>query len=159
MAQLRSRLIPTIVYGGLAVGVMDAIAATTHAAILGVSPVRVWQYVASSLLGPASYEGGGRTVAIGLLIHFGIAFGVATGYLILTRLTPAVLDHPVLAGFAFGIAAYFAMAYLFVPMTSVRPQPFSWYGLVSGIIIHIFFVGLPIALVARRFSVSGKSDL
>jgi len=47
---------------------------------------------------------------------------------------------------------YFAMAYLIVPMTAVRQGPFSLSGLIVGIIIHIFFVGLPVALIARRYA-------
>ncbi|HVF30032.1 MAG TPA: hypothetical protein VNA22_03640 [Pyrinomonadaceae bacterium] len=41
----------TILLGGLAVGVLDCLTAMANAAINGVTPGRVWQYVASSVLG------------------------------------------------------------------------------------------------------------
>ena len=142
----------TIGLGGLVVGVLDAIAASVNAAIRGTSPVRVWQYVASSLVGPDSFNQGSTTVLVGLLIHFGIAFGVATGFYLLVRLVPVVIRYAVIVGMLYGVAVYFAMSYLIVPMTLVKQGAFNWYGLISGLIIHVLFVGLPVALIARRFA-------
>jgi hypothetical protein len=150
------KLIPSafhsIVLGWLAVGVLDAIAASTNAAVRGVSPVRVWQYVASSLAGNDSFERGATTVVIGLLIHFGVALGVAVGFYLIARLFPFVIRHAVVSGIVYGIIVYFAMQYIFVPLTMVRQGAFSWSGLITGVLIHIFFVGLPPALITRRFA-------
>jgi hypothetical protein len=151
-AKLTASAFETIVYGGLTVGILDAMAATANAALRGVSPVRVWQYVASSVVGSESAAGGAATVALGLLIHFSVAFGVATSFYFLARLLPAVLRYAVIAGIVYGIAVYFAMSYVIVPMTLVRQGPFTWYGLISGLIIHMLFVGLPVALIAKRFA-------
>ena len=142
----------TIVLGGLTVGVLDCIAAMTNAGIRGVTPDRVWQYVASSLVGPASFDGGASTIGLGLAIHFGVALGVATGYYLLARLVPAVIGHPVVSGIVYGIAVYFAMAYVIVPLTLVKQAAFNWYGLISGLIIHMLFIGLPVALITKRFA-------
>ena len=142
----------TIVYGGLAVGVLDAIAATVNAGLRGVGPDRVWQYVASSLLGSESFNGGIPAALLGLAFHFGVAFGVATGFFVLARTFPAILRNALIAGPLYGIAVYFAMAYLIVPLTAVRQGAFSWSGLIIGIIIHILFVGLPVALIAKRYA-------
>lgn len=142
----------TIVFGGLAIGILDGIAATVNAAIRGVGPVRVWQYVASSVAGSDSSSGGGATVALGLLIHLCVAFGVAIAFYLLARLVPALIRYAVIAGVVYAIAVYFAMAYVIVPMTLVRQGAFTWYGLISGLIIHILFVGLPVALIAKRYA-------
>ena len=156
--QTKGKLIPSafhsIVLGWLAVGVLDAIAASTNAAARGISPVRVWQYVASSLFGPESFERGTTTVIIGLLIHFGVALGVATGFYLIARLFPFVIRHAVASGIVYGIFVYFAMQYIFVPLTMVKQGGFSWSGFISGILIHMFVVGLPPALITRRFAKS-----
>src|SRR5438132_3054714 len=36
---------------------------------------RLWQGVASVLLGPAAFQAGARAVLVGLLLHFGVALG------------------------------------------------------------------------------------
>ena len=143
----------TIVLGGLAVGVLDAIAAMLNAWFRGgVTPERVWQYVASSIVGGEAFTGGIAMAALGLFFHFCVAFGVATGFYILARLLPTLLRHAVLAGLIYGGVVYFAMSYVIVPMTQVRQGAFNWYGLISGVIIHMLFVGLPVALIARRYA-------
>src|SRR5215217_8134508 len=81
----------TIVFGGLTIGVLDATAASLTAMARGVSPARVWQSVASSLLGSESFDRGTTSILIGLLIHFGVAFGVATVFYLLARSFPLLL--------------------------------------------------------------------
>ena len=142
----------TIVYGGLAIGILDGLAALVNAGVRGVTPVRVFQYISSSLLGAEAFNGGMTTVALGVVLHFLVAFGVAAGFYVLARLFPAVLSYAVVSGVLYGIAAYFAMAYLIVPLTQVRQGPFSWNGLITSVIIHILFVGLPVAIIARRYA-------
>ncbi len=150
---LRPSWLHTIFLGGVTVGVLDCIAAMTNAYMRsGVTPDRVWQYVASSVLGQESFNGGAATVALGLLFHFCVAFGVATGFYLLSRLFPAVIRFPFIVGPLYGIAVYFIMSYGIVPLTLARQGPFNWYGLISGLIIHILFVGLPPALITRRFA-------
>ena len=143
----------TIVLGGLTVGVLDCIAAMVNAyARSGVTPDRVWQYVASSVVGQESFNGGAATIALGLLFHFCVAFGVATGFYILARLVPAIIRYPFIVGPLYGVAVYFIMSYGVVPLTLVKQGAFTWYGLVSGLVIHMLFVGLPPALITKRFA-------
>lgn len=143
----------TIVLGGLTVGVLDCIAAMVNAWMRsGVTPDRVWQYVASSILGQESFNGGAATVALGLLFHFCVAFGVAIGFYILARLFPTIIGYPFIVGPIYGIAVYFIMSYGIVPLTLAKQSAFNWYGLISGLIIHMLFVGLPVALITKRFA-------
>ena len=143
----------TIVLGGTAVGVLDCLAAMANAYLRsGVTPDRVWQYVASAIVGQESFSGGAATVALGLLFHFCVAFGVATGFYIVARMFPAIIPHPFIIGPLYGIAVYFAMSYGIVPFTVAKQGAFSWYGLISGLVIHMLFVGLPVALITKRFT-------
>ena len=143
----------TIVLGGSTVGVLDCIAAMTNAWMRsGVTPERVWQYVASSVVGPESFNMGASTIALGLLFHFGVAFGVAIGFYVLARIFPAIISYPFIVGPIYGIAVYFIMSYGIVPLTLVKQGAFNWYGLISGLIIHMLFVGLPVALITKRFA-------
>jgi len=147
------RALQTIVYGGVCVGILDGLAATIHAAIKGVSLDKVFHYVASGLIGrDASYNGGAATVVLGILLHFVIAFGVVAVFLLLSRSFPVLLRRAQLSGMVYGIAVYFAMAYLIVPLSAVPKIPFSFSGMITSIVIHMFCVGLPATLIVRSMS-------
>ena len=147
------RTLKTIVYGGVCVGTLDGLAAITNSGIKGVSPDRVFHYIASGLIGrDASYGGGAATIVLGILLHFVIAFGVVTVFLLLSRSFPILLRRAVLAGMVYGIVVYFAMAYVIVPLSAVPKIPFSFSGMITSIVIHMFCVGLPAALIVRSMS-------
>ncbi len=140
----------TIVFGGLTVGVLDGLAATINAGIRGITPDRVFQYISSGLLGRDSYEGGAATVILGILLHFVVAFGVAAVFYLLSSNLPLLVRYALIAGPLYGIAVYFIMGYVIVPMSRVAQPPFNIRGLITGIIIHMLFVGTPVALWAKR---------
>jgi hypothetical protein len=142
----------TIVAGGMTAGIMDCLAATINAGLKGVSFSRVWQYVASGALGKASYDYGGNSVILGLFFHFLIAFTATTVFYFLSRWYPVLISKPFLFGPLYGIVVYFFMGYLVVPLSLVAKIPFSITGMLIGISIHIVCVGLPIALITRRFA-------
>jgi hypothetical protein len=58
----------TIRYAGLAAGILDGLAAVGSSALNGVSPARLFQYIASALLGRASFESG--LVSVLLALHY-----------------------------------------------------------------------------------------
>jgi hypothetical protein len=147
---MRPRALQTIAYGGLTVGVLDALDAMIFNSLRGVSPTRVWQFVASGVLGRASFNGGMKTVVLGLLFHFLIAFILAGIYYGASLYFPTLLKRAVMCGLLYGIAAYFVMNYVVLPLSAAPPLRFSLASFLNGIIGHALLVGLPIALVARR---------
>jgi hypothetical protein len=139
-----------ILYGGLLVGVMDGIAASTQAWLRGTSPSRVWQYVASGAIGPSSYTQGMTSVFLGLFFHFVVAFGAATVFYFLSSRFPVLIQKAVIAGVIYGVVVYFFMGRVVAPLSYARRLPFSFQQMLIGLAIHIVCVGLPIALVARK---------
>lgn len=138
-------------YGGLLVGVLDAFDAMIFSGLHGgVSPSRVWQFVASGVLGRAAFSGGMKTVLLGLLIHFLIAFVLAGIYYGASLSFPMLLRRAVLWGSIYGAAVYFVMRYIVTPLSAAPPLSFSVASLLNGVIGHALLVGLPIALIARR---------
>lgn len=148
----RPRAVNTILYGGLVAGVLDITYALIASGVRGVSPTQVLQFVASGLLGRAAFAGGRAPAALGLLLHFLIAFIIAAIYYGASLRLPTLLRRPLLWGPLFGVAAYFVMNYVVVPLSATpKPSsPFSLASFVSGLLVHAFLVGLPIALFARR---------
>ena len=141
----RPRAFEAIVYGGLTVFVLDGLAAVTNSGLRGVGPLRVFQYVASGLLGPASFDGGWATFLLGVAVHGLVAFSAAAVYYLLSLKLPLLVRQPLLCGPLYGVAVYFFMARVVVPLSSARVLPFS----PAQLVIHVFCVGLPVALIAR----------
>jgi hypothetical protein len=110
--------------------------------------MRLLQGIAAGVLGSLSFQGGLPTALLGLFCHLFIAFSAATVYLTACRWIPVLLEHAVISGVFYGVAVYFFMNRVVVPLSSAIPYPFSLQLLVTGVVINIFCVGLPIALVS-----------
>ena len=140
-----------ILWGGLLCGVLDAtdgvVAYALHA---GLNPIQVLQFIASGLLGPSAFDGGLAAAGLGALLHFIIAFTVAAIYVTASRAIPVLKTQAVSFGLLFGGAVYLVMTYVVLPLSAVSPSPFSLPMFLNGVIGHALFVGLPIALYARR---------
>jgi uncharacterized membrane protein YagU involved in acid resistance len=145
------RALDTILFGGLAVGALDALDAITFFGLRnGVSPTRIFQSVASGLLGRNSFNGGVKTALLGLMLHFLIAFILATIYYLASLNLPMLVRQPVVWGILYGVAVYFVMQYVVVPLSAATPGRFSFAAFLNGVIGHALLVGLPIALLAWR---------
>lgn len=138
-----------ILWAGLIAGTLDITAACVSGVLRGGSATRVLQSVASGLLGQGAFQGGAAAAALGLLMHFVIAYGAATVFFVASRKLRFLVDHAIVCGVLYGIAVYAFMNSVVVPLSAA---PFEIPYALKGLLIHIFCVGLPIALVIRRFS-------
>jgi len=136
---------------GLACGAMDITAALLVYGSMGLAPLRLLQGIAGGVLGPRTFEGGVATAVLGLFLHFVIAFGAASVYFVASQALPILLQQAALCGALYGVAVYFFMNRIVVPLSRATKYPFSVNMMVIGVVIHIFCVGLPIALNVRRF--------
>ena len=77
------------VRAGLVTGITDGLFSRALAAFAyGSTVTRLWQGVAAVLLGAAAFDGGTRTAMIGLLMHFGVAFGWSAVFLLIVLSSP-----------------------------------------------------------------------
>jgi uncharacterized membrane protein YagU involved in acid resistance len=142
-----------ILLGGLIAGALDI----TYAFVLWwlraeVTPTRILQSVASGLLGKASYDGGVGTAALGAFLHFFNALVIAAIFVGASRVWPALARRATLFGPLYGIGAYLVMNYVVLPLSAFPqrqggPAPVVW---ITGVLTHMFLIGLPIALAAKR---------
>lgn len=142
----------TIALAGVTVGVVDGTAAVVNSAIRGVTPDRVFQYVASGILGNSSYRGGAATIALGVLLHFVVAFGASAAYILAAAKISILNRLPLIFGPIYGIFVYFFMGEVISALSNAAKLPRTVSGTLTGILIHIFCVGLPIALISSKFS-------
>ena len=137
--------------GGIVAGVLDiAYAILFYWFRNDVSPVRILQSVASGLLGNEAYSGGVPVAILGLALHFVIALTAAAIYFLASRWLPLLVRRPLFSGVVFGLCVYAFMNWVVIPLSRMGPRPWPPTDvLVTGVLVHMFFVGLPIALACR----------
>lgn len=138
-----------IALGGLIAGTLDILAAFAMS-WPRVMPSRVLQSIASGLLGRAAYQGGARTAALGLLLHFVIATGAAAVYYVASRRWTVLRRRPVACGLTYGVVVYLVMNLVVVPLSQIGFRMPAWHSAALLIVIHMVCVGLPIALATAR---------
>jgi hypothetical protein len=141
----------TLLTAWLVVGILDITSAIVIWVVRGVGVKRGLQGITSGLIGSRSFEGGLATAAIGLAIHFFIALVVVTVFYLLSRNFPLLTRHAVVSGIVYGIAVYLVMYWIVLP--NVFPTfRHRWGNDPLAIGIHICLIGLPTALIVRRYS-------
>jgi hypothetical protein len=137
---------------GLLSGVLDLTATSTLVRrTQGIPLERLLQRIASGALGPSAFQGGKRTATAGLFFHFLIAFTAAFIYYASSRKLAILIHHPLLSGVLYGAAVHLVMNRIVLPL-SAAAIPFSAKAFLTQLVIHILFVGLPIALVVSHLS-------
>lgn len=147
------RALKTIVMAGLVAGALDITYAFIIWGLRGVSPIRIGQSIAAGLLGREAAVGGGTaTGMLGLLLHFIMAIIIAAIYYAAARNIRLLVDRAVPCGIAYGLATYGVMNYVVLPLSAIGSTGGSGptYIVVTGILVHMFLIGLPIALITRR---------
>jgi uncharacterized membrane protein YagU involved in acid resistance len=149
-----TRAFRTVLVGGLIAGTLDISYACIFSYIRrGTSPVRVLQSVASGALGRSAFDGGAKTAALGLVFHFLIATIAAAVYYLASRPLRFLVNQAIICGPLYGVGVYLFMNFVVLPLSAIGSRPpLPLPVLIGGLLIHMFGIGLPIALVVRRYS-------
>ena len=148
----------TVIAGGLVAGALDITYACAFWAIkTGLPPRRIFQSVAAGLLGEASFDGGWSTALLGLALHFCIGLSMAVTFYFVARRLPVLVRYAIVMGAAYGLLLYAIMNFVVVPLSRAGggSRDPLWTGLT--VLVHMFLIGVPIALSARR-AVLGKTS-
>jgi hypothetical protein len=139
----------------LLIGVVDFLFATCLSVFAyGGTFSRLWQGVASVPLGAEAMKGGTRTVAIGILLHFAVAF-IWSAFFLFVALRAAfvrrLLDSPfgvLKVAALYGPFIWLVMSFVVIQAFTQRPPVinFRWW---VQLFAHIPFVALPIVWAAR----------
>jgi hypothetical protein len=143
-----------ILVGGLIAGACDmTYALLWFSGVKGVPWMKVPQSVAAGLIGPPSFNGGGGTVALGLVLHWLIAIIWAATYVLVgRRLLPDLLRKPIPYGLAYGAWIYFFMNWVVLPLSAMHTKPHfapldTW---LTGLAVHVLGLGLAISISASK---------
>ena len=142
----------TLVTTALIAGTLDIIYAIAFSYFRsGTSPMRLLQSVAYGALGRDAYSGGAATAALGLGFHFLIAVTITAIFFAAAAQYPSLTRRPLITGSLFGIVVYLVMNFVVVPLSRIGPRPLpAAIVIVTGVLVHMFLVGVPIAWGARR---------
>ena len=139
-----------VVAGGLLAGLLDIVYACLFWAVkAGVPARRILQSIAAGLLGEASYAGGWRTAALGLLLHFCIAVSMAVAYHLVARRVPLLWRRPLACGAVYGLLLYVIMNFVVVPLSAAGRGSSDPLWIALTVAVHALLIGIPMALFTR----------
>ncbi len=131
-------------------GTLDILFAMVLTVAFGRQIPNMLRYVASGPF-PAATDMGTAGAVLGLLVHFALMAVMAAVLMAYLRRNPDYLDHPIWMGVVYGLITYAVMNWVVVPLRFDAPLPPRPLSIVSQLFAHLVLVGIPMALVARRF--------
>ena len=146
-----------LLLAAVATTVADGLVASVLSVTLNHSTIaQPWQGVASTLVGARAFEGGLRTVGIGLVMHFCVALAWSAVFLFVVLRASwvrRVLASPhgtLKVAALYGPAVWLVMSLVVIPVLVQRPPTISFQWWVQ-LACHFLFVGLPIVAVYALF--------
>lgn len=144
---LRSILLTTLIAGLADIGLAFAQAYLKN----NVMPESVLRFIASALFGREAFTGGAIMIYVGLFLHFVIVLIFTTAFYFLYKKVDWIARHTWISGCLYGIAIWCVMNLIILPMSKVPAFPFSWNGMLTGMLILVLAIGIPVALRADKF--------
>ena len=146
-----SRLVRT----GLLIGIVDGCWAIVLTLIYGRPLARLWQGIAATVFGERMFDGGAATVALGVAMHFGVAFAWTAVFILLVMRSAYVRGvlgtryGPLKVAAVYGPFIWIVMSGIVIPLLTRKPLVVTgrWWIQLLG---HVVFVGLPITWGASR---------
>ena len=108
-------------------GTLDILFAMILTVFFGREIGNMLRYVGSGPF-PQATDMGASGAILGLLVHFALMAIMAAGYVFAAGRIPALIEKPIQWGVLYGLATYFVMNWLVVPMrfgTPLPPSPLS----------------------------------
>ncbi len=140
------------VVSGMIIGIADGLAAITSAYLLsGVTPDRVFQYIASAAVGSEAFSGGMSMVVLGVLFHFFIALSFTAFFYALASRRKSLLDKVFLTGVVYGVFIWLIMNFAVIPLSKIPASKFNPSQVFVGLLIHIFVIGVPMVWLAKQY--------
>ena len=128
-----------------------------NVAAYGSTVTRLWQGVASTVLGRSAFDGGTTTALVGLLMHFGVALAWSSlFYFVVVRWSwiRALLGTRygvIKVAAIYGPFVWLVMSLVVIPLLLRRPPTIATVRWLVQLVGHFPFVGIPIvASIARK---------
>jgi hypothetical protein len=151
----RAAALKAILAGGLVAATIDIGSAVL---ISGHSARRILQTIAGGLLAKASFDGGLRTVFLGLVLQELMGLIIAAIYVGVALRVPTLRRRWIGSGAAYGVLIFFVMNYLVVPLSAWHVVPhFSAVSFLANLLAMLLF-GLIVAYCTARFTGAQRGE-
>ena len=100
---------------------------------------------------PQAMDMGATGAILGLVVHFALMAIMATVLMFYLRANPAQLDKAIMVGLVYGLLTYLVMNLVVVPLRFGTPLPPKTLSIATQLFAHIFLVGIPMVLVAKKY--------
>jgi len=137
----------------LIAGTLDISDALIFYGLRGVSALGLLRFIAGCLVGVSALHGGLAMAALGLAIHYTITLFWSALFLLAATRVSFLTRRAILSGLIYGGLIYVLMNFVVLPLTRLPPRSHHLPAavLLNGVLALLIFMGLPIALIARRF--------
>jgi hypothetical protein len=157
---MRNGALRSVIQIGLITGTLDISDALVFNAFRHVSPVKIFQYIASGLTGMWAFHAGMVSVALGVAIHYAIAMFWTVLYWVASGRMPVLVRRPVVCGLLYGGLVYVVMNFAVLPLTRVArahgPAPLA--SQVNGVLALLLCIGLTVAWLTRKQRLAGSVE-
>jgi hypothetical protein len=151
------KLVKVIGAVSLLAGTLDILAAVIQTLVLGGSPVKMLQYIASGVFGAESFSGGNSFAVMGLAFHYVIALIWTSIYFLLYPKIKILSKNWVLSGLFWGLFIWGIMNLVVLPLSNVPQSAWNTPRAIIALLILIGAMGLPISYLAYRFYSNDKT--
>lgn len=147
-----TRALIALVGGAIYVGSLDLVFACGYWWWLhGVEPWRIFQVIASGVLGSRSFHDGIASAALGLILQYAISFVMVGTYYVVSGWLPALVRRGWwIYGVLYGLWLYLAMTHIVLPLSATAKGSALPSWVIGSILESALLIGPPIAWIARR---------
>jgi len=136
--------------GTLLAGTADLVFASVFWAVKAdVPPIRIFQSIASGLLGESSFAQGAASATLGLVLHYTIIAGMMAAYYAVAQRVPRLVAQWLTFGAVYGLWLYVAMTWIVVPLSAADTGSRNPLWMVMSVGMHVI-IGIACAWFARR---------
>ena len=142
--------IVAILLAGFVSGALDLLSAFASYVSQGATVEGILKYIASGIVGPTAPQGGIAMACFGLFMHFALTTAMAAIFMIAAMKINFLTTRTWVAAVIYGVITWAAMVYFVVPFSAVAGWnlPHGW-SIVSGLLAHVFYIGVPIAHITE----------
>ncbi len=147
-----ARALGAVLWIGLIAGTLDISENLIFNAFRHITPIMIFQYIASGLTGRWAFSAGVASVVLGVGIHYSIALIWTAVYYGASRWWGVLARKPVVCGLVYGAVVYLIMNFVVLPLTRVphARAAMTLASRISGVLALLLCIGLTIALLVRR---------
>ena len=146
-----SKAISAILLAAVVAGTLDALAALVfYGPVLGnLSADRLFRGIACGAYGKEAFEEGRPFALYGILFHYLIALLFSIFFFLIFRRISFLRNHYVAGGILYGVFVWIVMNQIVIPLSQISYRGFHIWPAITGTLILILMVGLPISVIVH----------